>query len=211
MAPREDRRRQILAVVLDILREGGASAVTTARIAARARCSKETLYNWFGDRDGIFRALVEAQSAQLNAMMARELAENADNTTVMVRAGAALLDLLTGEASLAINRSAMADGSGELGELLLQHGRGRTAPQMAGLITRLQADGKMGDGDPAEIFQSFYGLLIGDRQVRALLGDKTGRPRPGEFETLSRLAFDRTRKLFPAVAGATRPAAVSAA
>ena len=210
MTAKEERRRQILAVVLDILREGGASAVTTARIASRARCSKETLYNWFGDRDGIFRALVEAQSAQLNAMMARELADHADSATTMIRAGAALLDLLTGEASLAINRSAMADGSGELGELLLQHGRGRTAPQMASLIARLQADGLVGDGDPAEVFQAFHGLLIGDRQIRALLGDKAGRPRPGEFETLSRIAFERMCKLLPASARAAANAATAA-
>lgn len=197
MTVKDERRRQILAVVLDLLREGGTAAVTTARIAARARCSKETLYSWFGDRDGIFRALVEAQSAQLNAMMSRELAAHSDSATTMVRAGAALLDLLTGEASLAINRSAMADGSGELGALLLQHGRGRTAPQIKALIATLQEEGRIGEGEAAEIFQIFYGLLVGDRQVRALLGDKSGRPRPGEFEELSRKAFLRLQKIFP--------------
>ncbi len=197
MTIRDERRRQILAVVLDLLREGGTASVTTARIAARARCSKETLYSWFGDRDGIFRALVEAQSAQLNAMMTRELAAHADCTTTMVRAGAALLDLLTGEASLAINRSAMADGSGELGALLLQHGRGRTAPQIKALIGTLQEEGRIGEGEATEIFQTFYGLLVGDRQIRALLGDKSGRPRPGEFEELSRKAFERLQKIFP--------------
>lgn len=187
---RDGRRREILSAVLALLREGGTEAVTTARIAARAHCSKETLYAWFGDRAGIFQALVAEQSAHINAMLARETGGEASARDTLVRAGAALLDLLTGEASLAINRAAMADGSGDLAGDLRALGRERTVPLFVVLIERLQGEGVLATGDALAQFSTFYGLLIGDRQIRALLGDRAARPAAGEFEAIARHAVD---------------------
>ncbi len=187
---KDKRRRDILSAVLALLREGGVENVTTARIAARAHCSKETLYAWFGDRAGIFQALVVEQSAHINAMLERETAGNAPPRDVLVRAGAALLDLLTGEASLAINRAAMADGSGGLAEDLRSQGRGRSVPLFTTLIERLQDEGTLAAGDALAQYATFYGLLVGDRQIRALLGDRTARPAAGDFETIAAQAVD---------------------
>ena len=187
---KDRRRREILSAVLALLREGGVEAVTTARIAARAHCSKETLYTWFGDRAGIFQALVAEQSAHINAMLARETTGDAPARETLVSAGAALLDLLTGEASLAINRAAMADGSGELADDLRAQGRERTMPLFTTLIARMQEEGALTSGDTGTQFSTFYGLLIGDRQIRALLGDRTARPAAGAFETIARQAVE---------------------
>ena len=61
----------MLDAVLDLLAEGG-DALTMSAVARRASCSKETLYKWFGDRDGLLdghRALAGLQGAggQLDA------------------------------------------------------------------------------------------------------------------------------------------------
>ncbi|BCH24258.1 TetR family transcriptional regulator [Mesorhizobium sp. L-8-10] len=192
------RRREILVAVLDILKRDGVAGLSTAALAAEARCSKSTLYALFGSRAGILKALISEQSRSVNEMLGRELASVGDPERTLVDAGAALLDLLTGDASAAINKAAMADATGELGQLLLEQGRGRTAPLFAQLIARLQAAGGIGAADAAFVFKSFYGLLVGDRQIRILLGDRGARPSGGEFRSIAAEAVARLKLLFPA-------------
>lgn len=196
MVDNDDRKRAILAIVLEILKRDGAAGLSTAALAAEARCSKSTLYTLFGSRDGILRALIAEQSLSVNRMLEQELAEGRDAEETLARAGAALLDLLTGEASLAINKAAMTDASGELGRLLLEQGRGGTAPLFLRLIERLQAASVLGVGEPQVIFFTYYGLLMGDRQIRLLLGDRSARPTGKTFRATAEEAAARLKMVY---------------
>src|SRR5262245_20796390 len=60
------RQQQVLDAVLALLAEG-AEAVTMSAVAQRASCSKETLYKWFGDRDGLLTATVRWQASKVKA------------------------------------------------------------------------------------------------------------------------------------------------
>ncbi len=46
-------------------RGGGDKAVTTAGLARAANCSKESLYKWFGDRDGLLSAMISYQASKV--------------------------------------------------------------------------------------------------------------------------------------------------
>ena len=48
-----------------LLVEGGDRALTTAALARAANCSKESLYKWFGDRDGLLTATVRWQASKV--------------------------------------------------------------------------------------------------------------------------------------------------
>ena len=61
------RQNAVLAEALRLLVEGGDKAVTTAGLARAANCSKESLYKWFGDRDGLLTATVQWQAAKVAA------------------------------------------------------------------------------------------------------------------------------------------------
>ena len=56
------RQQAVLTAALDLLVEAGDGLTMTA-VARRASCSKETLYKWFGDRDGLLTATVQWQAA----------------------------------------------------------------------------------------------------------------------------------------------------
>ena len=58
------RQQAVLTAALDLLVEGGDRLTMTA-VARRASCSKETLYKWFGDRDGLLTATVQWQAAKV--------------------------------------------------------------------------------------------------------------------------------------------------
>ena len=60
------RQEEVLDVALDLLAAGG-DALTMSAVAQRASCSKETLYKWFGDRDGLLTATVRWQASKVRA------------------------------------------------------------------------------------------------------------------------------------------------
>ena len=58
------RQQEVLSAVLDLMvGEGG--ALTMERVAKSASCSKETLYKWFGDRQGLLTATVQWQASKV--------------------------------------------------------------------------------------------------------------------------------------------------
>ncbi len=52
------RQQQVLTAALELLVLQG-DRLTMTSVARRASCSKETLYKWFGDRDGLLTATVQ--------------------------------------------------------------------------------------------------------------------------------------------------------
>ena len=56
------RQQDVLNAALRLLVEEG-DALTMTAVARRASCSKETLYRWFGDRDGLLTATVKWQAS----------------------------------------------------------------------------------------------------------------------------------------------------
>ncbi len=190
-----DKRSVILEAALKLLEQGGLSAVTTAALAREAKCSKETLYHLFKDRDGILAALVAEQSARLNALL--EDIEGGDPLAALVEAGTRLLDLLTSNASLAINRAALGDPSGQLSRILIEGGRDKTAPRLIRLLEQARDNGIMAFTDGFEVFRTFFGLLISDRQITALHRVEDARPSAEERRVLAERAVRALTVLFP--------------
>lgn len=146
-------------------------------VATRAGSSKESLYAWFGSREGLFAALIERQAEQVNAAVAKAIDQPqpaADPFTTLTAIARNLLTLLVGDASVALNRAAMT--SQELAGLLLRHGRHTTGPLVATFLGRMAGEGLLHVDDPEEAFQLLYGLVVRDLQIRVLLGETP----PGE-------------------------------
>lgn len=168
-----DRGQDILDATLSELRARGFSATSMLAIATAARTSKETLYRLFGDKQGLFEALVRQQAEALNADLVSALgAPDRAIEEVLARFGANLLELLLGERSIAINRAAVTEAarSPELGRILAAAGRDRTRPLVVEYLESQRALGRLDFPSGEEAFEVFVGLLLRDRQVRALLG-----------------------------------------
>ena len=59
------RQQAVLDCALQLLVGGGEKGLTTAGLARAANCSKESIYKWFGDRDGLLTATVQWQAAKV--------------------------------------------------------------------------------------------------------------------------------------------------
>lgn len=170
---RTARRRQILAASMHLVRERG-TGITTADIAARAHCSKETLYNWFDDRDGIFHALIEEQGAAVAEVldaMQRNLSAHDGRSPAEKLAlfGTGLLDVMTGDAAIVVNRIAMSQscaGDNRSGTAVLAVWQRSVVDRFTQLAASFDQTGE----EAQEAYHAYIGLLVGDRQRQLLLG-----------------------------------------
>jgi AcrR family transcriptional regulator len=165
---REERRRRILDAALDVLAERGYQRATMLAVASRAGASKETLYAWFGSREGLFRALIETNADASVRQVEQALASDDDPGRVLTHYAENLLALLTDRGSVVLNRAAMT--SSELATVLLASGRHRAGPAVANYLARLDADGYLRIDDPDSAFRLLYGLVVQDTQISVLLG-----------------------------------------
>ncbi len=166
---RAERERRIIAAALDEVIQYGYEGVTMSGIAARAGSSKETLYNWFTNKEGLFAALIEANADQSAQHIEQALDSDSDPHDVLVGFASGLLGLLTSSGSIAVNRAAMS--SSDLAEVLLNHGRFRVGPLVETYLSQLARKGVIAIDDPAGAFELLYGLIVRDTQIRVLLGE----------------------------------------
>lgn len=187
-AEREQRRTSALDAALAELTDRGYESMTMSAVAHRAGSSKESLYVWFGSKQGMVAELIERQSAATNAAVHAALdRDDVDPRTALTEIATKLLHLLLGETSVALNRAAMT--SAELAAVLLEHGRHTTGPIIESYLARISAVASKPWPDPEEAFRLFYGLIVQDAQIRTLLGEAP--PPQAERERRARAAVER--------------------
>ncbi|MCD2181857.1 TetR/AcrR family transcriptional regulator C-terminal domain-containing protein [Rhizobium sp. GN54] len=178
-----ERQNAVLESALKLLVDGGEKAVTTAGVARAANCSKESLYKWFGDRDGLLSAMISYQAGKVRTVEVGAETLTTDGLRKHLAAFALdLLDVLSGDVSLALNRLAIgqtvgrtamrgARGSGPtLGRLLEERGRRQIGRRATMLLEAGRKAGLLAFDDADEAYGTLYGLIVTDAHLRMLLG-----------------------------------------
>ncbi|WP_420567888.1 TetR/AcrR family transcriptional regulator [Thalassovita sp.] len=171
---REDKRsirqQQIEDAAYEVLEAKGYGGTSMLGIAKRARASNETLYNWYGDKQGLFQALVTRNAEEVKEHLKAELETDHDAISILGTLGPKLLDLLTGDRAVALNRAAAADSSGELGATLSKAGREAVFPLLEQVLLRARDEGALTFDNTAQAVALYLDLLIGDQQIRRVIG-----------------------------------------
>ena len=90
---RTKRAEEIEAAAYRLLEERGYDGLSMQAVAKAAKASNETLYRWYGDKLGLFSALIAGNTATVGAVLETDHSFFATRTTLFV-AGNADLDLL---------------------------------------------------------------------------------------------------------------------
>jgi AcrR family transcriptional regulator len=169
------RKGEVLDAVLELLAEGG-DALTMSAVARRASCSKETLYKWFGDRDGLLTATVQWQASKVRAGAYDSARLNGLALQAGLEAfGANWLKVISSRTSIALNRVAVShagSGKSNLGQIVLANGRFAIGERLKPLLEAAREAGLIAFDDTETAFRTFFGLVGRDVQIRLLLGDK---------------------------------------
>lgn len=178
------RQGEVLDAVLALLVEGGEKLTMTA-VARKASCSKETLYKWFGDRDGLLTATVRWQASKVRAgNWERQHLDVAALRGSLEAFAANWLSVISSRTSIALNRVAIAhaaSGKSNLGAIVLANGRFAIGERLKPLLEAAREAGLLVFDDAEEAFRTFFGLVGRDIQIRLLLGDEI-RLSAGEIE-----------------------------
>jgi AcrR family transcriptional regulator len=169
-----ERQKDVLNAALRLLVEEGDRLTMTA-VARRASCSKETLYKWFGDRDGLLTATVQWQASKVRVAPIDRARIDLPSLTASLEGFASdWLSVISSETSIALNRVAIAragsDGHG-LGAIVLENGRMALARRLKPVLEAARDKGLLAFDDAETAFRSFFGLVARDVQIRLLLGD----------------------------------------
>ena len=169
------RQQEVLDCALALMAEEG-DAFSMAALARRASCSKETLYKWFGDRDGLLTATVRWQAERVRAGNWDAARLDATALERSLEAFAAnWLSVISSRTSIALNRVAISHagtGKSRLGEIVLANGRFAIGERLKPVLEAGRAAGLLAFDDTEEAFRTFFGLVGRDVQIRLLLGDR---------------------------------------
>ncbi|MGI9353130.1 MAG: TetR/AcrR family transcriptional regulator C-terminal domain-containing protein [Rhizobiaceae bacterium] len=190
------REQEVLSAVLDLMVEEG-DGFSMSSVARRASCSKETLYRWYGDRDGLLTATVRWQASKV--FMPELPAEQVSLkvfSNILCEFAQSWLTVLTGDVSIALNRLAVShagNGKTSLGRIVLENGplamRDRLTP-----ILEMGIQNGFIETTVEEAFRLFFGLVVGDTQIRVLLGEEE-KPEEQKIQGFAREAVRKFLKI----------------
>ena len=193
------RRAEIEAAAYTLLLERGYKATSMLAVAKHAGASNETMYRWYGGKHDLFRAIVETNAAKVADLLDAAIEAPADPLVTLRMVGPALLRLVTSERAIALNRAAVIDvhESARLGTIIAQSGREEIFPRIGELVFAARDAGQLEVDDVAEAVESYLGLLIGDMQIRRVIGVLKA-PDDAAIEKRAARAFSQFCRLYGA-------------
>jgi TetR/AcrR family transcriptional regulator, mexJK operon transcriptional repressor len=161
------------------LREGYSASMDL--VAAEAGVSKQTVYNHFGSKEGLFRAIVDHVSGELLDVLVEGGGARADPATTLEAVARRFLKLLLEPSYLALHRMLVAQAPRfpDLAREIYLGGPARAASELALYLAQETRKGTLAAADPALAAEQFFGALCGHLHLRALLSPRDA---PGEAE-----------------------------
>ncbi len=200
-SPRQaERRRAIEAAAYDVLAEVGYRSASLLAIAKRAHASNETLYQWYGSKQALFRSLVADNAAEVRELLLGLSAGEGGALAVLEALGPLLLGLVSSDRAIRLNRAAAADvdDGGTLGAAVAQAGREAVLPLLSELLQRLVAEGQIAVVDEGELqaaAETYVALLLGDWQIRRVIG-VMAEPTPAQVRARAAQALQQFLTLY---------------
>lgn len=174
----------ILDAASEVLAERGLAA-TVEEIARRAGVSKQTIYNHFGGRADIVRALADRRANLVTAPLAQPGAAEDPETALYGYARSLLEAVATVRHSEVMRMSILhAAEHPDLAEIIFNAGPRTSRRRLAEFLAQEDRAGRLTVEDPALAAEFFAGMVMGSLQLRGLLG--LGAPDAADVEARAR-------------------------
>jgi AcrR family transcriptional regulator len=158
----DDRRTIILDAARDLFVENGYAATSTDAIVAASGGSKQTFYALFGNKAGLFRAVVERAAASLGTAIESQALDPDEPATVLRRVGIDCLGTWIAPRSLELIRLVIAESPRipEIAEILIRFGTKAPEDALVAFFERAHARGTLDAPEPQVLARAFVALVV---------------------------------------------------
>ncbi len=168
----EDRTEAILDAATEVILERGFAGASTREIAKRAGASKETLYQRFPNKAGLFAALIERKSDALLAPLSSILQKETDPQQALTTFGERVLGIMMVEETRRLHQVVIAEARDfpDLATAFWEKGPGRAREVLKVYLMELVKQKRMRKENVEFASEQFLGALIGGVALRRTLG-----------------------------------------
>ncbi|EKF74612.1 TetR family transcriptional regulator [Alcanivorax hongdengensis A-11-3] len=166
------RYQALLDAAKEIFLEQGYARTTLDMIIARAGGSRRSLYEYFGDKAGLFSAVITAHSRNMVTQIQALDVEQLDAREGLTLLGRTFVDSLISPVNLGLYRLLIAEGLTfpGLGEAIYRNGPQLLVEQLDDFLLSLKAAGKLPHrAITPYTARQFLGMVKGDFHICALL------------------------------------------
>ena len=192
----EEKRRDIVRVAAKAFEELGYERTSMLTIAERLRGSKQTLYNYFGSKEELLRAVLDFDVGEVADQALNEFLAEKNLRKALIRLGVAFLNgQLASSAMSNIRIVATQPAESQLGEEFYENVLRPAWDRVARTFKGLMNDSRLKRSDPWTAAMQWKGLVLLDLFERRLLGAMKA-PDPQEIEAAAKSAADAFLKIY---------------
>jgi TetR/AcrR family transcriptional regulator, mexJK operon transcriptional repressor len=179
------KNEAILMAAGEVLAERGLSA-PMSMIARRARVSKQTIYNHYGAKTDLIRAIATRRTGLITAPI-ESPAENGNPEEKLAEYARVTLTMVLAPATYALMRLTIqsANDMPDLAREVFDAGPKAARSKLASFLAAENAAGNLSVPNATEAAEIFVGMVSGQRQTRALMG-LAQETKPDELDRLSK-------------------------
>ena len=192
----DEKRREIVRVAAEAFLELGYERTSMLTIAERLRGSKQTLYNYFGSKEELLRAVLDFDVGEVADQAMDEFRGEKSLRKALARLGTVYLTRQLAPLAISNMRIVASQPSDSgIGEDFYRNILCAAWERVADLFKALMGEGKLRRSDPWLAAMHFKGLVLQDLLERQLLNASKG-AKAGEIEESARLAADAFLRIY---------------
>jgi TetR/AcrR family transcriptional repressor of mexJK operon len=179
----DERREKILQAATEVFFKSGFAGASIDEVIAKVGGSKRTIYDYFGNKEALFAAIVKEVPARALPPLAVEEISTQDLETMLHEVGRRYLDVIMSPPALALYRTMVAEGLRfpELAKAFFESGPGRASASLGAALKQRRAVWRIAVDDCDRAAEQFLGMIRDDLHLRVVLGLRKP-PGPKEAE-----------------------------
>lgn len=184
-------RDALLAAAAVIFFEQGYAATRIDDIIERTGGSKRNIYSEFGNKEGLFAAIVSDQAGRALKTLSIDNPEGQELRDMLLNFGLQLIDIYMSPALLGVYRIAVTEHARfpDLVRQFYELGPGLASRTLADVLAAAQTRGEIGACDSLTAADHFVGMIRGNVHLQVVLGIRSP-PKAKERSALTMSAVD---------------------
>jgi TetR/AcrR family transcriptional repressor of mexJK operon len=167
----QKRRDAMIEAAYSLFIEKGYTSVSVDDIIRASKGSKSSLYKFFGNKEGILKAVVEALADEMLREMHLDFPSAKTPREALNRIGMVLVDLALSDRAISQHRHAISHAKAfpDVAKLWYESGPKRTFDGLADFLGKETAAGRLRIADPGRAALLFAGMIIFHDNMRQLV------------------------------------------